>query len=32
MVKYVELYSKNKPELIEEDIFKIIIPLLENTQ
>lgn len=32
MVKYIELYSKNKPQLIEEDIFKIIIPLLENTQ
>lgn len=24
------MYSKNKPLLIEEDIFKIIIPLLES--
>ena len=31
MFKNVELYSKNKPQLIEEDIFKIIIPLSENT-
>ena len=27
MMKYVEIYSKGKPQLIEEDIFKIIIPL-----
>ena len=27
LTKYVKIYSKSTPELIEEDIFKIIIPL-----
>ena len=32
LLKYVEIYSKNRPQLIEENIFKIIIPLSENTE
>ena len=27
LIKYVQIYSKTIPELIEEDIFKVIIPL-----
>ena len=30
MMKYVEIYSKGTPQLIEEDIFKIIIPLTQQ--
>lgn len=30
LFKYAQIYSKNKPVLIEEDIFKIIIPLTEQ--
>ena len=30
LMKYVKIYSNSTPELVEEDIFKIIIPL--NTQ
>ena len=30
LVKFVQIYSNAKPELIESDIFKIIIPLSEQ--
>lgn len=30
LVKYVQIYSNSLPQLIEEDIFKIIIPLTEQ--
>lgn len=30
LVKYVQIYSKGTPQLVDEDIFKIIIPLAEH--